>query len=192
MILPTGPVWSFVQPHEPASRPVPRFIAQGQRNENQAVSRLRSTKSRREVPKRAQWTSCCPMTSGTSCGRKKGCRRRILNEWCAPHSFRARSNGSHHSTNLGAANELTADYRSTPAARRYCGGEGHTAPGIGRGRGHRSRCSKRGHFLATPMSARNAPSATPGDRARARRARVDFCVRDDPAEIAGCQLRRFV
>ena len=75
MILPTGPVWSFVQPHEPASRPVGRIIAQGQRNENQAVSRLRSTKSRREVPKRAQWTSCCPMTSGTSCGRKKGCRR---------------------------------------------------------------------------------------------------------------------
>ena len=38
-----------------------------------------------------------------------------------------------HSTNFGAANELTADYRSTPAARRYCGGEGHTASGIGRG-----------------------------------------------------------
>ena len=43
-------------------------------------------------------------------------------------------------------------------------------------------------------SARNAPraSATPGDRARARHCVSGlFCVRDDPAEIAGCQLRRF-
>ena len=46
-------------------------------------------------------------------------------------------------------------------------------------------CSKMGHFLATPTSARNAPSATPGDRARARHCVSElFCVRDDLAEIA--------
>ena len=40
-----------MQPCEPVARPVLGFIAQGQRNENQAVSRLRGTKSRREVAK---------------------------------------------------------------------------------------------------------------------------------------------
>ena len=51
----------------------------------------------------------------------------------------------------------------------------------------------RGLYLATPTSARNAPSDTPGDRARARHCVSGlFCVCDDPAEIAGCQLRRFV
>ena len=58
--------------------------------------------------------------------------------------------------------------------------------------GLRKAAAANGAFFATPTSARNAP-------ARLReimRARVVvlsglFCVRDDPAEIAGCQLRRF-
>jgi len=65
----TGSVWSFVQPCEPVARPVLGFIAQGQRNENQAVSRLRGTKSRREVAKNWHWTSCCPDTTGRSYGQ---------------------------------------------------------------------------------------------------------------------------
>ena len=182
-----------MQPHEPASRPVPRFIAQGQRNENQAVSRLRSTKSRREVPKIGHWTSCCRATSGTSCSRNLGVIDRILNEWCASFvsseiewvaPFDESWGCERADCGLSFYPSCSAILRRRgPHSVRYRAGEGAS----------KGCCSKRGHFLATPTSARNAPSATPGDRARARHCVSGlFCVRDDPAEIAGCQLRRFV
>ena len=47
----TGSDRSFVQPCEPVARPVQHFAAQRQPNANQAVFRLRSMKSRREVAK---------------------------------------------------------------------------------------------------------------------------------------------
>ena len=83
--------------------------------------------------------------------------------------------------------QLLGDIAEERATQRpVSGGVG----GIGPSKGC---CSQMGHFLATPTSARNAPSATPGDRARARHCVSGlFCVCDDPAEIAGCQLRRFV
>ena len=102
-----------------------------------------------------------------------------MNEWFA--------------TNIGAADELTADYRSPRRRAADCGGAGRTATGIGREKGVERLLLGRGPYLATPTSARNAPSDTPGDRARARHCVSGlFCVCDDPAEIAGCQLRRFV
>ena len=182
-----------MQPHEPASRPVGRIIAQGQRNENQAVSRLRGTKSRREVPKRAQWTSCCPTTSGTSCSRNLGVIDRILNEWCASFvsseiewvaPFDESWGCERADCGLSFYPSCSAILRRRgPHSVRYRAGEGAS----------KGCCSQMGHFLATPTSARNAPSATPGDRARARHCVSGlFCVRYDPAEIAGCQLRRFV
>ena len=94
-----------------------------------------------------------------------------MNEWFA--------------TNIGAADELTADYRSPRRRAADCGGAGRTATGIGREKGVERLLLGRGPYLATPTSARNAPSDTPGDRARAGHCVSElFCVRDDLAEIA--------
>ena len=87
MILPTGSVWSFVQPHEPASRPVGRIIAQGQRNKNQAVSRLRDTKSRREVPKSSTGRAAARRRQGRAAVEKKGCQRPNIERMVRPIRF---------------------------------------------------------------------------------------------------------
>ena len=67
---------------------------------------------------------------------------------------------------------------------------GRTATGIGRERASKGLLLGRGPYLATPTSARNAPSDTPGDRARAGHCVSElFCVRDDLAEIAAIKGR---
>ena len=67
---------------------------------------------------------------------------------------------------------------------------GRRATGIGRERASKGLLLGRGPYLATPTSARNAPSDTPGDRARARHCVSGlFCVRDDLAEIAAIKGR---
>ena len=68
-------------------------------------------------------------------------------------------------TNFGAADELTADYRAPRRRAADCGGAGRTATGIGREKGVERLLLGRGLYLATrptPTSARNAPSDTPG------------------------------
>ena len=94
-------------------------------------------------------------------------------------------------TNFGAADELTADYRAPRRRAADSGGAGRTATGIGREKGGVERLLLgRGPYLATPTSARNAPSDTPGDRARAGHCVSElFCVRDDLAEIAAIKGR---
>ena len=88
-------------------------------------------------------------------------------------------------TNFGAADELTADYRTRRRRAADSGGAGRTATGIGREKGVERLLLGRGPYLATPTSARNAPSDTPGDRARARHCVSGlFCLFDDLAEIA--------
>ena len=132
---------------------------------------------------------CCPATSGTSCGRNLGVIDRILNEWCDPFVSAARLN-EWFTTNFGAADELTADYRAPRRRAADCGGAGRTATGIGREKGVERLLLGRGPYLATPTSARNAPSDTPGDRARAGHCVSGlFCVRDDLAEIAAIKGR---
>ncbi len=163
MILPTGSVWSFVQPHEPASRPVGRIIAQGQRNKNQAVSRLRDTKSRREVPKSSTGRAAARRRQGRAAVEKKGCQR-ILNEWCAPFV-------SGEIERVAPLDEFWGCERADcglsfcPSCSAILRRRGPHSARNGRGRGYRGLL---GIFLATPTLARNAPSATPGDRARAR------------------------
>ena len=132
---------------------------------------------------------CCPATSGTSCGRNLGVIDQILNEWCDPFVSAARLN-EWFATNFGAADEPTADYRTPRRRAADSGGAGRTATGIGREKGVERLLLGRGPYLATPTSARNAPSDTPGDRARARHCVSGlFCVRDDLAEIAAIKGR---
>ena len=132
---------------------------------------------------------CCRATSGTSCGRNLGVIDQILNEWCDPFVSAARLN-EWFTTNFGAADELTADYRTRRRRAADSGGAGRTATGIGREKGVERLLLGRGPYLATPTSARNAPSDTPGDRARARHCVSGlFCVRDDLAEIAAIKGR---
>ena len=80
MILPTGPVWSFVQPHEPASRPVGRIIAQGQRNENRGAARNLGARCLKSGTGRA----AARRRQGRAAVEKRSVGDRILNEWCAP------------------------------------------------------------------------------------------------------------
>ena len=62
---------------------------------------------------------------------------------------------------------------------------GRRATGIGRERASKGLLLGRGPYLATPTSARNAPSATPGGCARAPLCKWTFFgERDDLAEIA--------
>ena len=130
---------------------------------------------------------------GRAAVEKRGVGDRILNEWCAPFvsseiewvaPFDEFWGCERADCGLSFYPSCSAILRRRgPHSVRYRAGEGAS----------KGCCSKMGHFLATPTSARNAPSATPGDRARARHCVSGlFCVRDDPAEIAGCQLRRFV
>ena len=127
---------------------------------------------------------CCRATSGTSCGRNLGVIDQILNEWCDPFVSAARLN-EWFATNFGAADEPTADYRTPRRRAADSGGAGRTATGIGREKGVERLLLGRGPYLATPTSARNAPSDTPGDRARARHCVSGlFCLFDDLAEIA--------
>ena len=89
-----------------------------------------------------------------------------------------------------AADELTADYRAPRRRAADSGGAGRTATGIGREKGVERLLLGRGPYLATPTSARKAPSDTPGDRARAGHCVSGlFCVRDDLAEIAAIKGR---
>ena len=88
---------------------------------------------------------CCPATSGTSCGRNLGVIDRILNEWCDPFVSAARLN-EWFTTNFGAADELTADYRSPRRRAADCGGAGRTATGIGRGKGIERLLQQNGAF----------------------------------------------
>ena len=132
---------------------------------------------------------CCPATSGTSCGRNLGVIDRILNEWCDPFVSAARLN-EWFTTNFGAADEPTANYRTPRRRAADSGGAGRAATGIGREKGVERLLLGRGPYLATPTSARNAPSDTPGDRARALHCVSElFCVRDDLAEIAAIKGR---
>ena len=102
---------------------------------------------------------------------RAGCPRDVMNEW--------------FTTNFGAADELTADYRTPRRRAADSGGAGRTATGIGREKGVERLLLGRGPYLATPTSARNAPSATPGGRARAPLCKWTFFgERDDLAEIA--------
>ena len=120
---------------------------------------------------------------------KVGFIDRILNEWCDPFVSAARLN-EWFATNFGAADELTADYRTRRRRAADSGGAGRTATGIGREKGVERLLLGRGLYLATPTSARNAPSDTPGDRARARHCVSGFfCVRDDLAEITAIKGR---
>ena len=88
---------------------------------------------------------CCPATSGTSCGRNLGVIDRILNEWCDPFVSAARLN-EWFTTNFGAADELTADYRAPRRRAADCGGAGRTATGIGRGKGIERLLQQNGAF----------------------------------------------
>ena len=80
MNLPTGPVWSFVQPPEPASRPVGRIIAQGQRNENRGAARNLGARCLKSGTGRA----AARRRQGRAAVEKRSVGDRILNEWCAP------------------------------------------------------------------------------------------------------------
>ena len=118
---------------------------------------------------------CCPATPGTSCGRNLGVIDRILDEWCDPFVSAARLN-EWFTTNFGAADELSADYRTPRRRAADSGGAGRTATGIGREKGVERLLLGRGPYLATPTSARNAPSATPGGCARAPLCKWTFFV----------------
>ena len=116
---------------------------------------------------------------------KRGVGDRILNEWCASFvsseiervaPFDEYRGCERADCGLSFYPSCSAILRRRgPHSVRYRAGEGAS----------KGCCSQMGHFLATPTSARNAPSATPGDRARARHCVSElFCVRDDLAEIA--------
>ena len=122
---------------------------------------------------------------GRAAVEERGVSDRILNEWCAPFvsseiewvaPFDEYRGCERADCGLSFYPSCSAILRRRgPHSVRYRAGEGAS----------KGCCSKMGHFLATPTSARNAPSATPGDRARARHCVSElFCVRDDLAEIA--------
>ena len=126
---------------------------------------------------------------GRAAVEERGVIDQILNEWCDPFVSAARLN-EWFTTNFGAADELTADYRTSRRRAADSGGADRTATGIGREKGVERLLLGRGPYLATPTSARCAPSDTPGDRARARHCISGlFCVRDDLAEIAAIKGR---
>ena len=75
----------------------------------------------------------------------------ILNEWCDPFVSAARLN-EWFTTNFGAADELTADYRTRRRRAADSGGAGRTATGIGREKGVERLLLGRGPYLATPAS----------------------------------------
>ena len=97
---------------------------------------------------------------------KKGVGDRILNEWCASFvsseiewvaPFDESWGCEPADCGLSFYPSCSAILRRRgPHSVRYRAGEGAS----------KGCCSQMGHFLATPTSARNAPSATPGDRER--------------------------
>ena len=112
---------------------------------------------------------------------KFGCHRPNIERMVRP--IRLARLSEWFATNFGAADEPTADYRTPRRRAADSGGAGRTATGIGREKGVERLLLGGGSYLATPTSARNAPSDTPGDRARARHCVSGlFCLFDDLAE----------
>ena len=66
--------------HEPASRPVGRIIAQGQRNENRGAARNLGARCLKSGTGRA----AARRRQGRAAVEKRSVGDRILNEWCAP------------------------------------------------------------------------------------------------------------
>ena len=127
---------------------------------------------------------------GRAAVEKRGAGDRILNEWCAPFVSSEIEWVAPFDEFWGCerADCGLSFYPSCSAILRRRGP--HSVRYRAREGASKGCCSQMGHFLATPTSARNAPSATPGDRARARHCVSELlCVRDDLAEIAAIKGR---
>ena len=82
---------------------------------------------------------------GRAAVEERGVIDQILNEWCDPFISAARLN-EWFTTNFGAADELTADYRAPRRRAADSGGAGRTATVSGGKRASKGCCRGGGHI----------------------------------------------
>ncbi len=149
---------------------------------------LKSPRARRVLPRLGTPARLLPRDVRDELRSKFGCHRPNIERMVRPIRFGSSIERMVYDEFWGCGRADCGLSCSRRAADS--GAAGRTATGIGREKGVERLLLGRGPYLATPTSARNAPSDTPGDRARARHCVSGlFCVRDDLAEIAAIKGR---